>query len=218
MARPRTPRTLEVIAACREHLLIDGPTDWGPLASKFPDVPRSTFFKCVEAAKMEIEKAAITQQSPLALREAQRRLRARVEAPEVTERRVKAHLPTAPSPAVIASMGGAEQRQLFDFMGFFHKIVRDADMLRNKAVVVNEDGTERLVNPMLLNASMRTRLSVLDTWLSAMNEFYNLEKLQELYKLIIDEVGKADPEAQQAILARLRQLNNERGLTMAARL
>ena len=98
------------------------------------------------------------------------------------------------------------------------KIVRDADMLRNKAVVVNEDGTERLVNPMLLNASMRTRLSVLDTWLSAMNEFYNLEKLQELYKLIIDEVGKADPEAQQAILARLRQLNNERGLTMAARL
>ena len=126
-------------------------------------------------------------------------------------------LPASPSPAVVASMSGPDQQRVFDFMGYFMRTVTDAELVRSRAVQTQPDGTEKVVNPILLNSSVRTRLSVLDTYLSAIGEFYNLEKLQALYELVIEEVGKESPGAKAAILARLRKLNNERGLTMAAR-
>jgi hypothetical protein len=75
-----------------------------------------------------------------------------------------------------------------------------------------------LANPMLMDNSIRRRLQIMDTYLQSMDQLYNLERIQELYKLVIEEVGKADPAVQQQIMVRLRELNNRRGLTVSAQL
>lgn len=197
--------------------MMDGGTDWPSIRAQFPDMAPGTFYRLVEVAKQDMEATAVTDQSPGALRSAQSRIRARIDTPAQQEKRLRAMLPASPSPAVVASMSGQDQQRVFDFMGYFMRTVGDAELVRSRAVQQQPDGTEKVVNPLLLNSSVRTRLSVLDTYLSAVGEFYNLEKLQALYELVIEEVGKESPAAKAAILARLRKLNNERGLTMAAR-
>lgn len=223
MPRPLSDQSKAIIEACREHLMMDGSKDWQAVRLRFPDVPKTTFFRLVEVAKQQLEGSAARSDSPDALKHAQARIRRNIETPSKhLERRMKAHLPVAPSPAIVAGMPAEQRDRVFDFMAYFHAIVRDADMMRNKAVrtETGADGVERevLSNPMLMDNAIRRRLQIMDTYLNSMEQLYNLEKLQELYQLVIDEVGKADAGVQQAILVRLRELNNRRGLTMGARL
>lgn len=215
MARPRTTRTQEIIDLCKKHLLLHGPRDWAPVQATCTDVSISTFYRLIGEAKKEIEAEAMRDASPSELRAAQMRIRARIDSPAQTERKIKAHLPVAPSPAIIASVEGVEQT--FDFMRYFHRIVADAEMLRAKSVKTGEDGREQVANPMMMDNSIRRRLQIMDTYVTSMEQMFNLEKIQELYAMVIDEVKKADPATGDAILARLRELNNRRGLTMAAR-
>jgi hypothetical protein len=216
MARAFNPQSQAIIDACKEHLMVDGTSgDWHAVRLRFPEVPRSTFFRLVEVARKQIEGSAVASDSPEALKKAQKRIRRTIDTDKV-QKRIKVHLPTAPSPAVVAGMDVRESARVFDFMAYFHAVVRDADMMRNKSVRAGEDGVETLANPMLMDLSIRRRLQVMETYMASMEQLYNLERIQELYKLVVEEVGKADPAVQQAILARLRELNNRRGLTMAA--
>ncbi len=217
MARKFNEQSQAIIDACRDHMMVDGSTDWQVVRLRFAGVPRSTFFRLAEIARQQIEGAAAASDSPEALRNAQQRIRRNIDSPKTLQAKVKLHLPSAPSPSVVAEMDPAERRQVFDFMGYFQGVVRDADMMRNKAVR-EKDGVEELANPMLMDLSVRRRLQIMETYMQSMEQLYNLEKIQELYRLVIDEVGKADPVVQQAILARLRILNNRTGMTVAATL
>lgn len=218
MPRPKEDKKPAVMAAISEHLNLHGPQNWDELMARFPDVSRATFFRWIKEAKEDIE-AQASRQGTAALKLAQQRIRSSVEvSPERTKREMKAQLPTAPSPAVIANVPGELVEQTFDFMAYFQDIVRDANMTRNANVVKNEDGTERLKNQMMMDRNLSRRISIIQTWLQSIETVYNVERLQELYHLIIDEVGQSDPEVQQRILVRLRDLNNRRGLTMTARL
>ena len=131
-------------------------------------------------------------------------------------KKVKAHLPAAPSPAVIAA-GGQDAIAAFNFFGFFNSIVRDAELSRGIAITVNEDGTEKVKNPVMLDRNLARRLNILDTYLKSVETVYNMDRIRELYDLIIEEVGKADPDVQQSVLVRLRDLDNKRGITMNGR-
>lgn len=203
------------MAAITEHLNLHGPQNWDELMARFPNVSRATFFRWVREAKDGIESQAASH-GTAALKLAQKRIQSRVDTPEHTQKRLKAQLPVAPSPAIIADMPGEVAAQTFDFMAYFHKIVGDADLVRQAAVTTNPDGTEKAKNPVLLDNNIRRRLGVIETWLHSMELVWNLEKMQELYRLVIEEVGKADPDTQRAILARLRDLNTKRGLTANA--
>lgn len=214
MARKRSELSEKVIKACREHMIQNGAADWTAVANQFPEVPRSTFFRLVEEARQGFEETVVTKQPPKKLSDARRQIRKVVETPAGVRDKIKTHLPVAPSPAVIASMDGGRRAQAFEFMEYFHRTVHDAELVRQRAVTIGPDGQEKVINPGLLNTSVRTRLHVLDTYLNAMNEFYNLEKLKQLYRVVIEEVGLASPEAQEAILVRLRKLNKDIGLTM----
>ena len=223
MARTLSEQNKAIIEACREHLMLGDSGDWQAVRLRFSDVPRSTFFRLVEVAKREIEGAAIRTDSPDALRRAQQKIRRNTDSPRELQRKMKAHLPQAPSPSVVAELAPEVRDRVFDFMAYFHGVVRDAELMRSKSVrreTDTETGESRevLANPMLMDNSIRRRLQIMETYLQSMDQLYNLEKIQELYRLVIDEVGKADPAVQQAILARLRVLNNQRGLTMAAQI
>jgi transposase-like protein len=206
------------MTAINEHLNLHGPQNWDELMAKFPTVSRATFFRWIREAKEKMEGAA-AKQGNAALQITQRRIRSQVEiAPERVQREIKAQLPAAPSPAVIASNSSELVRETFNFMAFFHDIVGDAAMVREAAVTRNEDGTVRLKNPHLMDKSLQRRLSIIETYLHSIETIYNVERMQELYHLIIEEVGKVSPELQRVILVKLRELNNRRGLTMSARL
>lgn len=223
MARTLSEQNKAIVEACREHLMLGDSGDWQAVRLRFSDVPRSTFFRLVEVAKREIEGAAVKTDSPEALRRAQQRIRRNIETPKALERKMKAHLPQAPAPSVVAELAPEVRDRVFDFMAYFHGVVRDAELMRAKSVrreTDTETGESRevLANPMLMDNSIRRRLQIMETYLQSMDQLYNLEKIQELYRLVIDEVGKADPTVQQSILARLRELNNHRGLTVNAAL
>ena len=215
MGRPKEDQKAAIKLAIHEHLHLNGPKGWPAVMAKFPDTSRATFFRYIKEVQNEIESAAISRGgADLAL--AQKRISARVSSTDQTTKKIKAHLPASPSPAVIAGMGNAAE-QTFNFMAYFNQIVSDADMVRHASLKPGPDGTLVLKNPGMMDATVKRRLEIIQTWLQSMDAVWNLEKLQELYGLIIDEVGKADPVIQQNILARLRTLDDKRGITMNAR-
>ena len=215
MPAPNKEQKQQVINAIHEHLKLEGPRNWEPVMERFPDVSRSTFFRYVKECRETVERVAM-EEGPGALRVAQKIIRANVEPPQKTQERIRAHLPTAPSPAIVAQSPQAAI-SAFNFFAFFDKIVRDVELSRGTAVVTNEDGTERVKNPVLLDRNIARRLSIIETYLHSVETVYNMERIRELYELIIEEVGKADPEIQQAVLVRLRELDNRRGITMNAK-
>lgn len=212
----RAKRKAEIIEQIRQHLMLEGPVNLDPLMATFPDISRPTFFRYLKEAKELIESDA-SADGPGVLRMAQKRIRTRAMPAEARGKDIRATLPVAPSPAVIAADPHGAM-QAFDFMKYFHKILADAELVRNSAVVKNADGTEKLRNPVVMDRSVARRLSIIETYLHSMETVYNLEKIQELYRIVINAVGKADPDTQQAILAELRRANNAHGLTMAAHL
>ena len=214
MAGPKKEQKAEVIAAIREHLMLEGPANWDATMARFPDVSRSTFFRYIKEVRESIEGAA-AEDSPGALKLAQKTIRTRVESTAKTQERIREHLPVAPSPAVVAA-APQDALKAFNFFAFFDQIVRDVELSRGSAVTVNPDGTEKVKNPVLLDRNLARRLSIIETYLHSIETVYNMERIRELYDLIIEEVGKASPDLQQAVLVRLRELNNRRGITMAA--
>lgn len=216
MPRPKEERKGEIIAAVTEHLKVDGPGNWDALMAKYPEVSRATFFRYIKEARERIEGAA-AEHGGKALRLAQKQIAARVESSDTTQKKIKAHLPVAPSPAVVAA-AQADAISSFNFFAFFGRIVSDLDLVRGSAVTVGADGMEKARNPVLLDRNLSRRLQALETYLHSIETVYNLERIRELYDLIIDEVGKADPDIQRAVLVRLRELDNKRGITMNARI
>lgn len=215
MPRPKETNKAEILVEISKHLALRGPSDWGDLMSKYPDVSRATFYRYIKEVRDGIEERAV-QEGSAALKLAQKRIKSNV-APERTIKKIKAHMPASPSPAVIAGIGSVAE-PVFDFFAYFQSLVADQEMVRNSAITTNPDGTEKLRNPAMMDKNNARKLQIIETWLHSQELVWSYDKLQELYRLIIDEVGKASPDVQQNVLVRLRALDNKRGITMNARL
>ena len=216
MPRPKETQKNDIKLAINAHLHLHGPNKWPELMAKYPDTSRATFFRYIKEVREDIEKQA-GENSGAELKMMQKRIRSQTVTPEQTKRQMKANMPVSPSPAIIVGMG-QNVEEVFNFMAHFNQLLRDADMMRKKSVKVDANGTESLQNPMLMDRSMGRRIDLIETWVRTQDLVWNMEKMQELYFLIIEEVGKVDSDTQQAILARIRTLNNKRGLTVDARL
>jgi transposase-like protein len=210
MARPKEDQKPEVMQAIAAHLSIHGTSNYSELFEKFPKVSRATFFRWIKEAKDKFEENA-SEHGTLALQLAQKRIRSNVElTPENSQRQIKAQLPVAPSPAVIAALPPAAVQQTFNFLSFFYEIVYDVKLLRDMAV--------KAKNPMLLEKVVGKRIDILDTWMKSQEFMFNLEQMEKLFTVVIEEVGKVSPEAQAAILVRLRAANSVHGFTASANL
>lgn len=206
----------QIKLAISQHLRLHGPTGWDDLRAKYPEVSRATFYRYIKDVKEEMESAA-SERGTAELRTMQKRINRQTRTPEVTQRKIKAHVPVSPSPAAIVGLGGGAE-DVFNFMAHFNQLLGDTQMMRRASLTVTPEGEEKLKNPMLLDKSIGRRVDLIETWLRSQDMIWNFERMQELYHLIIDEVGKADPDTQQAILARIRALDNQRGLTVNARM
>ncbi|KAA0997823.1 hypothetical protein FVF58_47550 [Paraburkholderia panacisoli] len=69
----------------------------------------------------------------------------------------------------------------------------------------------RLKNPLLLTAGHAALAQTASLVVKHREAIFNQARLEELYEVIIDEVGKADRGVQRAVLARLRELSERRG-------
>ncbi len=202
--------------AVSQHLSLYGPKEWERVFSQFPDVSRATLYRHIKDVREEME-ARASDQGGAQLRAMQKRIRNQIKTPAVATQKLKATLPVLPSPSVLLGMGDGVD-DLFDFMGNIKQLMNDSNMMRSASVKINADGTEKLSNPMLMDKSIARRLELLETWLKSQDMVWNIEKMQELFHIIIDEVGKTDPDTQQAIIAKMRTLNNRQGFNANARI
>ena len=201
--------------AINEHLHLHGPKNWPALMAKLPGVSRSTMWRFIKEVREDIERRA-ADGGGVDLKLVQKRIKTNMS-PARVSKGLHDNLPLAPSPAMVVDLGSGVA-DVFNFFENFNELVRDSKMMRAHATKTSENGEESIKNPMLFDKSFGRRLELMETWLHSQDLVWNLEKMQELYFLVIEEVGKADADTQQAILSRIRTLNNKRGLTIDARL
>lgn len=213
--KPREDQKPAVMQAIEDHLNLHGPTNWGPCREKFPDVSDSTFWRWVKEGKQNIESAA-GRQGNAALALKQKQIRTQVERmPDSVQREIRQHMP---SPAAVVGTSPELLRETFNFMAFFDEIVADSKLLRESTITKDENGVTKLRNPLMMDKSLGRRMALIETYLHSIETLYNVERLRELYNVIMQEIGMVSPDLQAVIMVRLRELNNRSGLTMAASL
>lgn len=202
----------EILNAISEHLSIEGPRNWDQLAQRL-GISKPTLFRYVK----EVQVDAGSDEAPGLLRLAQKRIKQVVQDIENAEEEVEKCLPAIPSPNIIASRNGNAMVNI-DFMRRLHKLLARAEMVQAHALTINPDGTEKIKNPMLLMQGVRLERDLMETALKAMQEVYDLNKVHDMHRLILDVLGTAAPELQREIIQRLQEFNNRYGITVEARL
>ena len=219
MGRKFSPDALAFRADVKKRIIDSGGEieDFSDIRKKYPRVSIASTYRLIEAVRKEVEGEVAKGDRPAAIASAIRRIRGSLDTPEGVHAKLKHVLPTGPSPAVLATLGGKETERIFDFLGYFHAIVSDVNMLREKSMKRMPDGTMQIVNPALFDRAVNRRFEVLESYMGVMDKLYNLEKIQMLYNVVLEEVTKVSPELKTEILRRLRIINNERGLNASAR-
>lgn len=192
------------------HLQLEGPRNWDPLIAKL-GISRPTVFKLVK----EVEGIAGSDEAPGILRTAQKKIkRALQDAPGEAAK----NLPAIPSPNIIAAdvQGGMVNIR---YMQRIDKLLEDADMVRAYAVTIDDStGKEKIKNPVMFINAAKLQNDLLQTALRAMQEVYDINKIQDMHRVIMNVIGEADPQIQHKIIDALRELNNRYGMTVEARI
>jgi len=126
----------------------------------------------------------------------------------LTARRVGKHLPVAPPPAYIDQYPGKSVRSL-DILGRMDELYEDAKKLRNYSL--SEEG--KVKSPKFLAESIKIRRDLLESALEAVKEVYNLERMEEFYRVIQEEIMAESPEVGARIIDRLRRANEKHMMT-----
>lgn len=214
MARLSEELKTKVKDAIRSHLALNGARNWDSVLSKFPEVSAATFHRLVKDVREDIMMNA-AQDSPEALRVAQQRIKAVEEhLPQVQEETAR-QIPCAPSPAIIASKRdrGAAYLKVLTVM---ENVLDDGEVLREWSITRLPEGGFKVKNPQFFVKAANMRMDVARAYLEALAQAYDLKQINEFYNLILDEVGKASPEVQHAILLRLKQANSIHAMTVDA--
>lgn len=195
MAGTKNPKRDEVFQALREAIAKYG-LEAGPVLvrEKYPDVANGTWYRWLKEVSA----------SPMEVAAAKARGAAR-------------NLPAAPPPEYVAERP-VEARKNIDMLSRLEALYADAEMLRAYSVIQDENGREKIRVPTFFAQSIKLRADLLDNALRALAQVWDLQRMQRLHDLIMEEIGKADPETQQRITAALKELDEKIGITMEARL
>lgn len=122
------------------------------------------------------------------------------------------HLPAAPSPSYVDKKGAAGN---MDFMQRLESLYDDAETLRKFSM---DEKTGRIKLPKYLTQSVSLRQKLLETALKAMQEVWDLRRMQNFYDIVLENISQESPECAMRIMERLKKLNSEIGMTFEARL
>lgn len=132
----------------------------------------------------------------------------RPERAAVTARKAAKHLPAAPPPAYINQYPGRSVRSL-DILGRLDELYEDAKKLRDYALT--EEG--KVKSPKFLGESIKIRRDLLESALEAVKEVYNLERMEDFYRIILEEISDESSELGGRIIDRLRRANEKHMMT-----
>ena len=186
----------------RAHVRIHGPSNWGPLFSRYEGlVAKRSLWRWVAALG---EGEGLT---------------AQIAAESVQEAQVAAlkNIPQAPSPEYMAR-AGAKAHDRIDFLAALYDLWLDAEQLREFARHEKREGEDRprIKNPHIFDLSIKRRQGLIEGAISVQREIYDLQRMRDFYDIIIEEIGKASPDVARAIMERLAELNAKHGLTIHA--
>jgi hypothetical protein len=213
-----------VLADVRAHLRIYGPKKWDLVLSKYPEIPRRTFYRWVAQVRdMPTGPRVRIRKEYAGGEEVLRAQNAEAMADGANRARMAAikNIPAAPSPDYM-TRGGIRAEDQIDFLAMVVRLAKDGEKLRSYSVKpdpTQPDG-EGIKNPTMFAASIDKRLKVIDTAVRIMQEVWDLQYMQRFFDAIVDiiveEIGPAHPDIQGRILARLKELNDKRGMTQYA--
>lgn len=208
MARTPPPeRKPECLVEIRRQLtLVDNDTskvDRPSIYRMFPEIARATIWRWID-----IE--AVSSPSARELTQVAQAIEERINSGAAE------HLPTMPSPGIVARDGGRALRKI-DFGEEIKVLYADAEMLRAFAIK-HVDGEEKIRNPVAFEKSIKARAGLIETSLKVLQEIWDMRAMQQFYELILEEIGAADPATQKRIVGRLAELNQRYGMTMAMKL
>jgi hypothetical protein len=201
-------RKREICNLIKYHLVSVGQSSMEELCKTFTDISRPTFYRLLKEIRENGDSDA-----PI-IGEARKRVKKIIERNEEIVGKIKDNLPATPSPAIVAEKGGDEIGAQVNFLARLEHLYQDAEKLRNYSMAMGEDGSEKIKNPHFFTISIKQRRDLLETAIHAMQEVYSLERMQQFYNIIIEEVGKVDKNLQKDILKRLREVNNQYGISM----
>ena len=222
-AAPEPDDVPSVLNAIEIHLRVVGPLEWDRIKKRFPRV-----FPPGAAGERKLYRwiKNVRERSGLgdeATRDGKALVKRRGAVNDAREALAK-DIPTAPPPAYLEG-GGRDRRypraraDRIDFLGSVNQLHRDALKLRAYSVKEDpnaEDG-EAIKNPGLFDISIKRRLDVINSAVAIQREVWDLQKMEEFYNAIIDEIGEVAPEVQRQIMERLAALNAEHGMTIHAK-
>lgn len=201
----------EILSAIAAHLAEHGPTNWGLVRDRWPDIiggkggsnTERRFYRWVK--KVQGGEATPAEAKETAIRKARGA--------------TKKNLPAVPSPQAFLAAGARADRNV-DLMAMLYETFSDVKLIRDAAVIVNDDGTQKVKNFVQLDAMIKRRLDLTQTYISIFQEIYDLQRMREFYgeiqDIIVSEIHPLAPEVAARIIARLQALNDRESMTMHA--
>jgi hypothetical protein len=119
--------------------------------------------------------------------------------------------PTAIVPGLVIEHP-ATARRAIDFWKLLDGLEADAELLRNFATTLDQDGKRKVKIPRVLVDSAKLRSDLVRLALQYSSEVYGFDKMQQFNDAILAEIDQESPELTRRILARLRRLNGELGI------
>ncbi len=182
------------------HLKKNGSAKWRTVRDNYPEVGIRKFWRLVARAK---EEPAIRGPLVTAALDAANRIAAL---------RPSDAMSAAP-PRAVAKEASCSMKNI-DLMETLRDLMVDAVLIRDWSMTkVDENGNRGIRNVMFFAQSVKLRRELVETMLKTWNETFDLQRMQEFYNVILDEIERASPEVQAAIMERLRMLNTERGFS-----
>ncbi|HCE07071.1 MAG TPA: hypothetical protein DEQ40_00425 [Oxalobacteraceae bacterium] len=192
---------MAAVSVIRKHYAEHGAKNWKVVKDQFPEMDMRRFWRIVAKVKNGVPDVDI--------------LRSTIAYAKVAA--AKKAVPAPVSPAIIYA-GGPEVRRQIDYMGQLQEMLDDVQQLRNFALGPEDaEGRREIKNPNIFAQAIKLRGECLDRALKAYETVWDLRKQMDFYNAIIDEVSAADPATAARIMDRLNKLNNERGLTVNAK-
>jgi hypothetical protein len=198
------------IADIEAHLAVHGASNWRPLREQYAHLSDASWWRYVKLAKEKVAAKPLFEEARQQLTE-----RAARTTQEEKVAAAAACLPATPSPDFIAKAGEKGRVQL-DLLQRFEELHADALLLREFATSPAENGSRKIRNPMFFHLSIKVRDDLLNTALKAAQAVYDLQRMQQFYDLIVEEIARENPECAQRIMERLQALNERAGISFNA--
>jgi hypothetical protein len=181
------------------HLRVHGAKNWKAVRERHQSVPARSWWRLVRRAKAALP--------ALRNREVATAFATAVELSKLKP----ASAISVPPPAALRH---ADKDEAVDLMRELRGLIADCDALRDFSLNPADDkGDRKIRNAMYFSKSVALRRDLAETMLKCWEQMFDVRAMQQFYDIVVEEVGRASPDVQAAIMERLHSLNQDRGFS-----